>query len=70
MVASIEDASGRSYCRGGCGYGKKIPEGSKCLRVHVYAAGGGATAFYCEVCMKKVLDSFAQAIKDSGYTPL
>lgn len=63
MSASIEVASGKAYCRGGCG--TKIPQGAKCLKVHVYGAGGGATAFYCEKHMKVVLDSFAKAINDS-----
>ncbi len=66
MTASIEKASGRSLCRGkDCGYGRKIPEGSKCLRVYIYAAGGSAVAFYCEKCMIPVLDSFIKAINDS-----
>lgn len=65
-IASIEKASGRSYCRGeGCGWRKKIPEGSKCLRVGIYSAGGGATAFYCSKCMIPVLESFKKAINDS-----
>ena len=63
MTASIEKASGKAYCRGGCG--KKIPEGEKCLRVSIYAAGGSAQAFYCEEHMKVVLDSFMKAINDS-----
>lgn len=68
MAASIEKASGKAYCRGGgCGWRQKIPEGTKCLRVSVYGAGGSETAFYCDQCMKPVLDSFAKAIKDSGY---
>lgn len=66
MVANIEVASGLSKCRSsGCGYGKKIPKGQKCLRVSIYGAGGGATAFYCEQHMKVVLDSFIKAINDS-----
>lgn len=65
MIASIEKASGKAFCRGKeCGWRTKIPEGTKCLRIHIYGAGGGATAFFCEKCMKPVLDNFAQVLKD------
>jgi hypothetical protein len=66
MTVSIEKASGKAYCRGGgCGWRKKIPAETKCLRVSVYGAGGSETAFYCEKCMKPILDSFAKALNDA-----
>lgn len=66
MVASIEKASGKAYCRGQCGWNQKIPKDTKCLVVSIRAAGGGASAYYCEKCMKKVIESFIQAINDCG----
>ena len=66
MVASIQKASGRSNCQGGgCGWKQKIPKGSKCLKIVIYGAGGASSAFYCEMCMKLVLDNFMQVINDA-----
>lgn len=68
-MASVEviEASGKSYCRGSeknclCKFPKKIPEKAKALKIHIYGAGGGATAFYCEVCMVPVLESFRDVL--------
>lgn len=56
MIASIDIASGKSYCRGECKYGTKIPAGTKCLRV--------MGCFYCEKCMKNVFDCFIKVMND------
>jgi hypothetical protein len=70
MSASIEIASGTSFCRGGTkecivGYRNKIPKGKKALKVYVSGAGGGTTAFYCEECMKAMFADFKKAELDS-----
>lgn len=66
IVASIVLSSGKSVCRlghSGClvGYRGIIPEGLKVLKV----SAAGCTSFYCEICMKEILDSFKKAISDS-----
>jgi hypothetical protein len=69
-MIEIVKASGRSYCRGGqtnciAAFPKHIPKDSKALKISIYGAGGGATAFYCEKCMIPVLDLFAKVINDA-----
>lgn len=66
--------SSRMACRGGekaCIGVKKnsysnlriIPKGSKVLSISVWGAGGGSTAYYCEVCMIPVLDAMHAILK-------
>lgn len=57
MVAAIEKASGKAFCRGECKYGTRIPVGEKCLRV--------MGCFYCEKCMGKIIDIFIKVIDES-----
>jgi hypothetical protein len=69
-MIEIVKASGRSYCRGGektciAAYPKYIPKDSKALKISIYGAGGGATAFYCEVCMEPILGKMQEVIEES-----
>lgn len=67
-------ASGKSICRGHdqkCiaviphnDYRKMIPKGTKALEVSVYGAGGGATVYYCEVCLHSVLEAMRSVIEE------
>jgi len=64
-------ASGRSYCRGeerNCiaKYPKKIPEGSKALRISIYGAGGAAVAFYCQACMGSLVENMQKVLEELG----
>lgn len=65
----IVEATGRSHCRGGgqtCIANRRdlIPKGSKALRISIYGAGGAAVAFYCEECMRSLLDDMKQVLKE------
>lgn len=59
MIAQIQKASGKAFCRGnGCKWRTIIPKGAKCLRV--------IDCFYCEKCMVAIFDIFLKAINDSA----
>ena len=45
-------------------YLKIIPKGSKVLSVSVWGAGGGTTAYYCEVCMLAVIEQMEKTIAE------
>lgn len=72
----FKKANGKTFCRGGeisCiaikdRYGRAtiipIPKDSKTLEVSVYGAGGEATAYYCEVCLIKVLDNMIKCLQE------
>lgn len=67
MIAEIVIATGKSHCRGGSEschfkYPRHITKGSKALRIQIYGAGGGATAFYCVDCMKPILKTFEEIL--------
>lgn len=68
-------ASGKSICRGHTkkclfkdwnrrGIQHKIAKGSRALQISVYGAGGGATAFYCDECMKPILELFKNILEE------
>lgn len=66
-------ASGRSKCRGSDKQclapdpRDHIPEGSRALRICIYGAGGVATAFYCEVCMRSLIKDMNKVLNELGY---
>jgi hypothetical protein len=41
-----------------------IPKGSKVLEVSVYGAGGGQTAYYCEVCTLAIIERMEKLIEE------
>jgi hypothetical protein len=68
-MIEVVKATGRSHCRGDektciAKYPKKIPEGSKALRISIYGAGGAAVAFYCEECMQSLLDNMRKVLAE------
>lgn len=68
-MATIEivKASGKSYCRGHCkqciaAYPNKIPKDSKALRIAISSASGGAISYFCEMCMRSILEDAKNAL--------
>ena len=74
MAAALVTAIGKSICRGqgkGClfkGWTKKGPrkiaEGSRALQISIYSASGNAIAFYCDECMKPILETFKNILEE------
>lgn len=70
------EANGKTFCRGDqlkCigkidHYGRRttIPKGSNSLAISIYSASGGATAYYCQVCMVKVLDDMNKCLQEAN----
>jgi hypothetical protein len=68
-------ANGKTVCRGSkknCigikdryGRPREIPKGSKSLEISVYGAGGGVSAYYCEVCLVSVLNSMKKCLQEA-----
>jgi hypothetical protein len=61
MNIELQKASGKAFCRGGCGTPSefvndkgRIIKGTTCAAVSVYGAGGSVTAYYCRSCLEKV----------------
>jgi hypothetical protein len=64
---SIVKVKGRPLCRGDASckfndYENPIPKGTKALRISIYGAGGGATAWYCPKCMIPILDQLQECL--------
>jgi hypothetical protein len=69
-VIEFVKASGRSSCRGGLPNclcpkkGRLIPKGFLSLRIEIYGAGGGATAFYCSSCMVPLIENCRDVVDE------
>jgi hypothetical protein len=77
----LVEANGKTVCRGrenACiavaksqyrSYHKLIPKGSKSLEISVYGAGGGATAYYCEVCLLAEFEKMEKLMEEAKRMP-
>ena len=76
-MASFEivKANGKTVChgsdtacigviKGSYSWRRLIPKDSKSLEVSVHGAGSSQTAYYCKVCMLKVIESMRKIIEE------